>query len=384
LPAAHALEKSLIKGVVKDQEGRAISDTVVQFTGEMGGPSVTSDKNGKFSQRFFEMGTYNWSVKSNDMVIYAVKLRVKGPMGLTVLDDTVMVQEDQVLPPLDVRPDHIIELDITLIKKDVLTKQAQTVTINAAKGLYLEAEEAYRSKDFELAREKINRCLEKDPESAYGYYLLGVLEYDTGQQDAAHSAFVKALELDPQLKYGAFYLGQIAVSQAKVEEAIAWFEKELIISPDMSAVYQNLGAIYRDRGELAKAATMFEGLLTLEPNDPDVYSELIFIYEKLGNADKVAALLAARDKLGVQGAQDYHNLGVGYWQNKQFEKATEAFNKALAIDPNLAAAHKGLGYCLIQAKSNKEAKDHLLRYLELTPDASDALKIRKLIVDLSQ
>lgn len=52
--------------------------------------------------------------------------------------------------------------------------------------------------------------------------------------------------------------------------------------------------------------------------------------------------------------------------------ASDFYAKAIALDPGLAAAHRGLGLSLIKTGRTAEGRTALQRYLELKPDASDA------------
>jgi len=379
-----AIVSSTLRGKVVDSEGQPVPDVTIVLRGERGERRVRTNKRGVFKHRFLDMGTYEWSVEAPGMKVYSVRLLVKGPTGLALLDDTVLIQKDQVLPSLGVRPDHQLRCELVLVKEGYFEQRARQVELGKARKLILQAEKALAGKDFELARARIRKALDKDPGTAYAQYVLGVIEYDSGRPDAASAAFTKALELDPNTPSCAYYLGKIAYDAGKIEESIRWFEQELALSPDLPDLYQNLGVLYRDRGDLARAAEMFEGLITLRPDDVDAYAELVALYEKLGDSARLEAVLAAREKLGVKDAAAYYNLGAKYWKAKQWQQAAEAFRKALAQDETLAAAHKGLGYCLVKEEKLPEAREHLQRYLELSPDAPDAAEIREVIQQIDE
>lgn len=58
--------------------------------------------------------------------------------------------------------------------------------------------------------------------------------------------------------------------------------------------------------------------------------------------------------------------------------AADFYTKAVALDPNLAEARRGLGLALLKTGQASEGQPHLRRYLELKPDAPDASMIRML------
>lgn len=62
--------------------------------------------------------------------------------------------------------------------------------------------------------------------------------------------------------------------------------------------------------------------------------------------------------------------------------AADFYSKAIAIDPDLAEAHRGLGLSLIKTGRATEGRAALERYLQLNPDASDAAMIGMTIASL--
>ena len=55
--------------------------------------------------------------------------------------------------------------------------------------------------------------------------------------------------------------------------------------------------------------------------------------------------------------------------------AAEFYGKAIALEPEMAAAHRGLGLSMIKTGRENEGRAALQRYLELNPDATDAAMI---------
>jgi len=65
-------------------------------------------------------------------------------------------------------------------------------------------------------------------------------------------------------------------------------------------------------------------------------------------------------------------MGVAFKKMGQVDDAIAAYRKALELRPNLVAAHNNLGNLLRMKGEWAEAKQHLLRALELQPDYPDA------------
>jgi lipoprotein NlpI len=59
--------------------------------------------------------------------------------------------------------------------------------------------------------------------------------------------------------------------------------------------------------------------------------------------------------------------------------AAEFYANAIALDPSLAEAHRGLGLSLLKTGERTAGIEALRRYLDLAPDASDAGMIRLMV-----
>jgi tetratricopeptide (TPR) repeat protein len=78
------------------------------------------------------------------------------------------------------------------------------------------------------------------------------------------------------------------------------------------------------------------------------------------------------------------DLGTCYRGTGQFDKAVEEYRKALKINPNFPTGHRNLGVVLaFDLHQNKEAIKAFQKYLELAPNAPDAVEIRQTIQQLS-
>ncbi len=118
--------------------------------------------------------------------------------------------------------------------------------------------------------------------------------------------------------------------------------------PDLGGPHANLGVIYRDRGNrLAQAVTELETAVKLSRRQPMFHNE----------------------------------LGVAYRQAGQFDKARQAYEQALALDPNCAPAVLNLGILQdMYLGDGARALALYERYLTLTPQGDAA--VTKWVADL--
>jgi tetratricopeptide (TPR) repeat protein len=98
-----------------------------------------------------------------------------------------------------------------------------------------------------------------------------------------------------------------------------------------------------------------------------------------GNLD---AGKAALDKVPPDKITDpgpYLNMGIILYNKKQAAAAEEAFNKALAVNADLADAYYYRALARLQLKRIPEAKADLKKYLELAPTGADAADAKELL-----
>ena len=65
-------------------------------------------------------------------------------------------------------------------------------------------------------------------------------------------------------------------------------------------------------------------------------------------------------------------------------RSEETYRKALAMDPNNATSHRGLGFLYERKDQRTSAVEEFKKYLELSPGAKDARQIKLHIESLEK
>ncbi len=112
-----------------------------------------------------------------------------------------------------------------------------------------------------------------------------------------------------------------------------------------------LGAIYFDKGDIPAAIATFQTCRELNAKFQPAVEKLIQIYHETGKTDQAIALVEERVAEKPSPA-DYNTLGIFYYEEKENEKAVQAFEKALHIAPYHKAARRNL-HQLLRAKGFK-------------------------------
>jgi len=142
-------------------------------------------------------------------------------------------------------------------------------------------------------------------------------------------------------------------------------------------------------GRPRTAVAIAQRLIEEEPNNPENYVLLGDAYRSLGARTPVPTeeelsdegKNAARKRLHHMTLAEYDKAllkeprGVQRCQ-ANVDRAQEAFQKALNLDPQNATAHRGLGLLFERANAPAEAIAQFEKYLELSPSAKDVRQIR--------
>lgn len=143
------------------------------------------------------------------------------------------------------------------------------------------------------------------------------------------------------------YYGNVLKALSRYEEAILAYEKALLLEPtdpDKVAIFTHLADTYFKKSEWDRVIEVCDRALN--------FGEVPELYNLLGRAlykkgDFVSALQAflRATELDPGSAIDYANAGYCLKAMNFIPPAEIFFRKALALDPNLTMAQRGLEYC---------------------------------------
>ena len=144
---------------------------------------------------------------------------------------------------------------------------------------------------------------------------------------------------------GYFYFEAGAASERKgdFEQATRYFEQSLKLSPDMPEALNYYGYMLADRGEkLDKARGMIEKAVRLEPQNAAYVDSLGWVLFKLGKTQDGLAQIQKAIELSDKepDATLYEHLGDIYAALKQSDKAREAWQKSVALEPSPSVQKK--------------------------------------------
>ena len=134
-----------------------------------------------------------------------------------------------------------------------------------------------------------------------------------------------------------------------------------------------LGETLSVEGRFREALAAFEGCVAVNPQNPANYNNLGLAYWNSGEVAKAEAAYRQAIQQDDQFALAHANLGLLYLIAKRdYRRAEGSLLTAVALDPELAAAHDALGAYYTKTGAFAKAGLHWQRCLEIQPANFDA------------
>ena len=186
--------------------------------------------------------------------------------------------------------------------------------------------------------------------------------------DAA-SCYERALELDPKNFDALQFLGVVRFRNGDCASGIALIEQALALHPSHPSALNNLGNALRAAGRLGEAVAAYRRAVALSRppralflrNLGSAQLEIGEWAEAAGNL-RCASAMAPTDSIGW--------CWMGHLQRalQDPQGALDAYGKALALDPGLPEAHRGMACVFRDSDQPVEARAAYGRVLELAPE----------------
>lgn len=156
---------------------------------------------------------------------------------------------------------------------------------------------------------------------------LGTVYNGTGEYDKAITEFQRAVEADFTSDDAIRGLAFAYEKTGRASEAEKMFQQAIQVRPQYWAGYEALGYFYSAQARYEEAAQQFERAIGLAPDDPHGYRSLGGIYIYMGRYAQAIEVLHKAIEL-YPSTQAYSNLGVAYFNLRQFGDAVTAYEHA--------------------------------------------------------
>ncbi len=207
-----------------------------------------------------------------------------------------------------------------------------------------------RHGEFQLALPFLERAIKADPLSTDALLLGAFVRDALGHQQEAIQLYRQALLRAPNDARARFNLGRLLFAVGDLEHAERTYRDLIARHKGHWQAYNNLGIVMLERGQPTAALSPLRRAASLQPKDPGVRYNLGRAYA--ARREYRAALKAFDHSLELLGEDDlsagsYHFAkGDVLFAMEKYEAAAKSFRRAIALDPENAAAYLNLGSSL--------------------------------------
>jgi tetratricopeptide (TPR) repeat protein len=250
----------------------------------------------------------------------------------------------------------------------------------ASKQTFWEGRLALAEKNYDKARELLERSVRQDPDGAYAYNALGIAYLEKADYSNAKLAFREAAKRAP---YWAYPLHNLALAQVQTGDytvAIATYDEAITLAPLFAYLPYNQGLIYQRINRRAEAEAKFRKALELSPDLAEAYNALGTLKaesRRFEEADQLYTQALAKKPTLLE-ARHNHALLLATRKDR-VNDAIRMLRENLTANPNYIPSRISLARILDE---NAKPEDALAEYRALVQAKPDYLAAHLAIVDL--
>ena len=196
--------------------------------------------------------------------------------------------------------------------------------------------------EYAKARDDLASVLAMDPKSNDASFALGELDLKQGRFEEAEGQF--QVLRDRGDARGLAGVIDSKVRQEQWEPAIQMVEHELDKNPERGPYRSELANLLLRAGKYGEAVAQFQMLLNRNPNSQEAYLRLGEAKAQLGDVGGAEAAFERARQLAPADATPDLDLGVLYDHLKRYREARQAYQAALAKQPDNPRALNNLAY----------------------------------------
>ena len=209
----------------------------------------------------------------------------------------------------------------------------------------------------------LRKAVELLPAQSRPRSLMAVALDRSGDEDGAAESFSAVLHLDPNDFMAVNYLGWYDVRKNKLAEAETRFRHALEIQPDATSALQGL-AQSLDAEKKPEAVEAYQKYLAVDPAASPARARLVHLLLEQQQYDAAFAELDRADsgKPTIESLKLRADIQIG---QKKWDDAIGTLQQAVALAPDDAQLHGGLGRVYLQKRDFPSAEKELRTALHL-------------------
>jgi tetratricopeptide (TPR) repeat protein len=226
-----------------------------------------------------------------------------------------------------------------------------------------------------FAAELFGKAIAANADFAHAYAgqcdaLLGLYEIDleTTHFSAAEASCEKALRLDRRAAAVYIALGNLYLTSGQYAQAEEEFKLALSLGSMTAEANLGLGDVYLVEGRYPQARRRYQNALDLQPRYWRALMRMAGFLLETGRVEQAVPYYVTVAELMPDSDLALNNLGVAYFMLGEFEQASAAWRKSLALAPS-ALTYSNMATVLFMLGNFDEALSLYHQAVELAPES---------------
>ena len=225
---------------------------------------------------------------------------------------------------------HLAAVSLLLAEGDLGAAGTQLAELkkhfpNNARTRLLEAELAFRHKDYKTARDIGRQVVQSFPNSAQALLVAGSAEYQLGAMQQAETYLAKALQISPELTLARRVLGHLYLRTGQPQKTLAVLEPVINRNTPDIVVLQLAAEASLHLGDAKRAEELYQRAGKIKPEDTRIRTALALSDVSKGKTDAAVSQLESA-AAATEGALPDLALVATHLRGRQFDKALKTID----------------------------------------------------------
>jgi len=233
----------------------------------------------------------------------------------------------------------ILVLSLLILSLEFCATSQQEIARNKEKDAQNEYEKAVIARNYELPDEAVkylNRALALEPRHYQSLNLLGIIYLEKKNYAEAVRALENCAAINPDFPDAHNNLGTAYLEMGLKDKALSEYLRAFSLNGNPFAAFK-LANLYFEMKEFPTALDYIEKAVQKSPREARVHNLKGVILNEMGRYREAIESFQTSWSLNPADVNIGVNLGIGYMNDKQLDKAREVFEKVLPLitDPEL-------------------------------------------------
>ena len=204
------------------------------------------------------------------------------------------------------------------------------------------ADSAYRERRYDDATVLFKTYTDSRPNSAWGFYMLGLSAWKSGSREQAESAFVQALTIDSTHVKSHLNLSRVLLESGQPDSALVHIAAAIALDSTSSEPLRLQGRVFEAQGKNDEAIVAYQRAIVKNDSDTWAMNNLGALYIRLERFEDAIGPLARANEIDDKVAAFHNNLGMALELTGRYAQAIEQYRAALSIEGTYGKAVSNL------------------------------------------